>query len=39
MVPGTVRAGGAACTYRAPDAATLIQVIRAWTNLAGTTLV
>ena len=39
MVPGTVRSGGASCTYRAPDAATLIQVIRARTNLAGTTLV
>lgn len=39
LVPGTVREGGLTCAYRAPDAATLIQVIQAWTTLAGTTLV
>jgi D-amino peptidase len=39
LVPGTRRTGGAACAYRAPDAATLIQVIQAWTALAGTVLV
>lgn len=39
LVPGTVREGGLTCAYRASDAATLIQVIQAWTTLAGTTLV
>ena len=39
LVPGTRRVGGATCAYRAPDAATLIQVIQAWTTLAGTTMV
>ncbi len=39
LVPGTVREGGLTCAYRAPDAATLIQVIQAWTTLAGTTIV
>ena len=39
LVPGTVRTAGATCAYRAPDAGTLIQVIRAWTILAGTTIV
>jgi D-amino peptidase len=39
LVPTTRRTGGAACAYRAPDAATLIQVIQAWTALAGTVLV
>ncbi len=39
LVPATRRVSGLACAYRAPDAATLIQVIQAWTILAGTTLV
>ena len=39
LVPGTRRTAGATCAYRAPDAATLIQVIQAWTLLAGTTIV
>lgn len=39
LVPGTVRENGLTCRYRAPDAATLIQVIQAWTTLAGTTMV
>ncbi len=39
LVPGTRRTGGVTCEYRAPDAATLIQVIQAWTILAGSTLV
>ena len=37
VVPATERTGGSTCAYRAPDAATLIQVIQAWTILAGTT--
>jgi D-amino peptidase len=39
LVPGTTRVTGLTCAYRAPDAATLIQVIQAWTILAGTTIV
>jgi D-amino peptidase len=39
LVPGTVRRDGLCCGYRAADAGTLIQVIQAWTTLAGTTLV
>jgi D-amino peptidase len=39
LVPGTARTGGVTCTYRAPDAATLLQVIQAWTILAGSTIV
>jgi D-amino peptidase len=39
LVPGTRRISGSTCGYRAPDAATLIQVIQAWTILAGTTVV
>jgi D-amino peptidase len=39
LVPATRRVSGLTCGYRAPDAATLIQVIQAWTTLAGTTLV
>jgi D-amino peptidase len=39
LVPGTRRTSGLTCAYAAPDAATLIQVILAWTMLAGTTLV
>ncbi len=39
LVPGTRRISGSTCSYRAPDAATLIQVIQAWTILAGTTVV
>jgi D-amino peptidase len=39
LVPGTRRTAGLTCGYRAPDAATLIQVIQAWTILAGTTIV
>ncbi|HEX4451432.1 MAG TPA: M55 family metallopeptidase [Kofleriaceae bacterium] len=39
LVPATRRVGGLTCAYRAPDAATLIQVIQAWTILAGSTLV
>jgi len=39
LVPGTTRQGGLTCAYQAPDAATLLQVIQAWTKLAGTTLV
>ncbi len=39
LVPGTRRASGVTCAYRAPDAPTLIQVIQAWTTLAGTVMV
>jgi D-amino peptidase len=39
LVPGTSRTTGLTCAYRAPDAPTLIQVIQAWTILAGTTIV
>lgn len=39
LVPGTRRVSGSTCSYRAPDAATLLQVIQAWTILAGTTVV
>jgi D-amino peptidase len=39
LVPATRRTGGLTCAYRAPDAATLLQVIQAWTTLAGTTLI
>lgn len=39
LVPGTSRTSGLTCAYRAPDAPTLIQVIQAWTVLAGTTIV
>jgi D-amino peptidase len=39
LVPGTTRVDGLTCGYRAPDAPTLLQVIQAWTKLAGTTLV
>jgi D-amino peptidase len=39
LVPATTRTGGATCGYSAPDAATLIQVIQAWTLLAASTIV
>jgi D-amino peptidase len=39
LVPSTRRVGGLTCAYTCPDAPTLIQVIQAWTILAGTTLV
>lgn len=39
LVPATRRTSGLTCAYRAPDAATLIQVIQAWTILAGSTIV
>jgi D-amino peptidase len=39
LVPGTARRGGVTCAYRAPDAATMLQVIQAWTILAASTLV
>ncbi len=39
LVPGTRRVDGLTCAYRADDAATLIQVIQAWTILAGSTMV
>jgi D-amino peptidase len=39
LVPSTRRLGGLTCGYSAYDAPTLIQVILAWTTLAGTTLV
>jgi D-aminopeptidase len=39
LVPGTGRTSGVTCRYRAADAATLIQVIQAWTILAGSTIV
>jgi len=39
LVPSTVRVGGTTTAYDAPDAATLLQVIQAWTTLAGTTIV
>ncbi|MEO6772107.1 MAG: M55 family metallopeptidase [Kofleriaceae bacterium] len=38
LVPSTRRTGGLTCAYRAPDAATLVQVIQAWTILAASTL-
>jgi D-amino peptidase len=39
LVPGTRRTAGATCAYRAPDAATMLQVIQAWTLLASTTVI
>jgi D-amino peptidase len=39
LVPNTRRVDGLTCAYACPDAPTLIQVIQAWTILAGTTLV
>jgi D-amino peptidase len=39
LLPHTQRRGGTTCGYLAPDAGTLIQVIQAWTILAGSTLV
>jgi D-amino peptidase len=39
LVPGTRRTGGITTSYDAPDPATLLQVVLAWTTLAGTTLV
>lgn len=39
LVPHTRRSGGTTCAYEAPDAHTVIQVIQAWTILAGTTMV
>lgn len=39
LVPGTGRTGGASCSYRIAEPATLIQVIKAWTILAASTLV
>ena len=39
LVPGTRRTGGATTAFEAPDAATLIQVIQAWTILAASTIV
>jgi D-amino peptidase len=38
LVPRTERVGGLTCAYSCPDAPTLIQVIQAWTILAGTTI-
>jgi D-amino peptidase len=38
LLPETVRVGGVTCTYSAPDAATLLKVIRAWTILGASTL-
>jgi D-amino peptidase len=39
LVPGTHRVSGATCSFRAPNAQVLLQVIQAWTILAGTTVV
>jgi D-aminopeptidase len=39
LLPQTQRRGGTTCAYQAQDAATLIQVIQAWTILAASTLV
>lgn len=39
LVPATRRLSGLTCSYRCGDAPTLIQVIQAWTTLAGSTLV
>jgi len=39
LVPATRRVNGLTCAYSCPDAPTLIQVIQAWTILAGTTIV
>jgi D-amino peptidase len=39
LVPGTMRRDGVTCLYTAPDAATLLRVLRAWVLLGGTTLV
>jgi D-amino peptidase len=39
LVPGTARSGGTTTTYDAPDAATVLRVIQAWTILAGSTIV
>jgi D-amino peptidase len=38
LLPGTARRDGVTCAYSAPDAATLLRVLRAWTLLGGTTL-
>lgn len=37
--PETVRRDGVTCAYAAPDAATLMRVLRAWMLLASPTLV
>ncbi|MDI3288202.1 M55 family metallopeptidase [Polyangium sp. 15x6] len=39
LVPFTERRSGTACGYRAPDAATVVQVIEAWTILAASTMI
>jgi D-amino peptidase len=39
LLPGTRRRGGVTCAYDAPDAATLLRVIQAWTILAASTVV
>jgi D-amino peptidase len=39
LVPGSARTGGVTCAYRAPDPASLLQVIQAWTILAASTVV
>ena len=39
LVPGTVRVSGVTCGFRAPNAHVLLQIIQAWTILAGTTVV
>jgi len=38
LLPDTVRLDGVTCTYEAPDASTLLRVLRAWTILGGSTL-
>jgi D-aminopeptidase len=39
LVPDTVRRDGVTCAYTAPDAPTLLRVLRAWLLLGSTTLV
>jgi D-amino peptidase len=39
LVPGTTRSGGVTCGYRAADPTLMLQVLRAWTILAASTLV
>jgi D-amino peptidase len=39
LVPHTIRKGGLTCAYDAPDAATMLKVLQAWTILAASTIV
>jgi len=39
LLPGTIRSGGTSTTYDAPDAQTMLKVLRAWTILAAGAMV